>query len=276
MPPLADPFAEAKRIIEAAAAKKITLKLFGGMSFFFRCPSASHRTLQRKYVDIDFMGHSKQSKQIRQLFEGLGYVGRSIFNSMQGHKRLIFNDMENQRRVDIFLDLFEMCHKFDFTDRLDVGKDGMDAYTIPLADMLATKLQIIEMNEKDIKDILSVFVDYDVGGSDSNMINGAYLAKMCGNDWGIYKTFTMNLDRILESLPQRDLESGQKETVKTRIERLRTMIEDQPKSLGWKMRARVGERAPWYDLPEADKEVVDSRSVDSKANATVSNASSTE
>jgi hypothetical protein len=255
MPILESPTDEAKRIIEVARQKKINLRLFGGVSFYFRCPSAKHRSLVRNYVDIDFMGHAKQSKEIKQLFEELGYVPRDRFNAMQGYRRLIFNDIEHQRRIDIFLDVFEMCHKFNFKDRLEV-----DDYAISLADMLATKLQIVEINQKDLKDVVSMFMDHDVGSDDNaEMINGAYLAKLTAEDWGIYKTFTVNLDRILGMLNDFELEEGEKKTVGERAARLRKMIEDAPKSFKWKMRARVGEKVQWYELPEADKEVVDSR-----------------
>ena len=254
MPPLADPVSEADRIMRAAESKGITLRLFGGVSFYVRCPSAKHRSLSRNYVDIDFMGHAKQSGKLMQLFPELGYVGRDRFNAMMGYQRLVFNDMDNGRRVDIFLDVFEMCHKLNLKDRMKI-----DDRTIPLADMLATKLQIVEINEKDIKDIFSLLVDYDLADTDKGAINSAYLAKLSGDDWGIYKTFTMNLDRLIAGLPQMEVEPGQKEVVKARMERLRKAIEDAPKSLGWKMRARIGERAVWYELPDADKQVVDTR-----------------
>jgi hypothetical protein len=255
LPILESPTDEAKRIIEVAQQKKITLKLFGGVSFFFRCPSAKHRALQRNYVDIDFMGHAKQSKEIKQLFEDLGYVPRDRFNAMQGYRRLIFNDIEHQRRVDIFLDVFEMCHKFNFKDRLDV-----DPLTISLADMLTTKLQIVEINQKDLKDLGSMFMDHDVGNNDaSEMINGAYLAKLCADDWGIHKTFVMNLDRLVTTMDEYGLAEGERKVVDERAMKLKKMIEDAPKSFKWKMRARVGEKVQWYELPEADKEVVDSR-----------------
>lgn len=254
MGPLPDFADEAKRIINAAEEKKVVLRLFGGISFLLRCPSAKHRSLQRTYLDLDFMGYSKQSRDIIRLFKELGYVPREIFNAWQGYKRLIFNDIANKRRVDVFLDVFEMCHKFDMKKRLEI-----DDYTIPLADMLATKLQIREINEKDMKDILSLLTDYDIGEADSGLINGAYIAKLCSDDWGVYKTFTLNLDAILASLPERDLESAQKEEVRARINRLREAIELAPKSLKWNLRARVGERVRWYELPEPDQELVDSR-----------------
>jgi len=254
MSPLPDFTAEAERILKAAEAKKVVLRLFGGISFLLRCPSAKQETLHRDYLDLDFVGYSKQSREISRLFKELGYAPREIFNARQGYRRLIFNDVANQRRVDIFLDVFEMCHKFNLKKRLEIDRN-----TIPLADMLATKLQIREFSQKDEKDVLSILTDYDIGATDSNMINGAYIAKLCSDDWGIYKTFSLNLDMILANLPERDLDSAQKEILLDRIEHLRKEIEDVPKSLRWGVRARIGEKVRWYELPEADKEVVDSR-----------------
>ncbi|HYB75746.1 MAG TPA: hypothetical protein VEC08_02185 [Nitrososphaerales archaeon] len=262
MPTFESPVEEAARVLDAASANGVVLRLFGGVSFWFRCPSARHPTLQRKYVDVDFMGHSKQSREIKQLFVSLGYVPRDKFNAIQGYRRLIFNDMANQRRVDVFLDVFEMCHSFNFRDRLEV-----DAKTIPLADMLVTKIQIIDVNEKDLKDAVCLFADYDVGASDKEMINGAYIASLCASDWGVYKTFTTNLDRLLAKLSDLSLGDDVKATVRSRVNKLRTTIEDKPKDLRWRMRARVGERMKWYELPEADKEVVDSRMVNDEVQA---------
>jgi len=254
MPPLQSPVEEAARVIDAAQASDVVLRLFGGVSFWFRCPSAKLPSLQRKYVDVDFMGHSRQSREIKQLFVSLDYVPRDKFNAIQGYRRLIFNDMANQRRVDVFLDVFEMCHSFNFRDRLEV-----DTKTIPLADMLVTKIQIVDVNEKDLKDAVCLFADYDVGTSDKEMINGAYIANLCASDWGVYKTFTMNLDRLLAKLDDFSLGDNIKTSVGARVNKLRTMIEDKPKDFRWKMRARIGEKVKWYELPEADKEVVDSR-----------------
>jgi hypothetical protein len=252
MAPLEDPVEEARRVLQVAEQKKITLRLFGGVAFFFRSPSAAHRSLSRAYVDIDFMGHAKQSKEIKGLFVELGYVPRDRFNAMQGYRRLIFNDLEHQRRIDIFLDVFEMCHKFNFKDRLE-----LDGQTIPISDLLITKLQIVEINEKDIKDILGVFVDYEITPGSSG-IEGSYLAKLTSDDWGIYKTFMTNLDKILVAKDSMGLEDAQKEKITARVGQLRKMIEDAPKSFKWKMRARVGDKVQWYELPEADREVVDS------------------
>lgn len=250
---------EAERIIRAAEAKGVTLRLLGGVAVITRCPSATRAPLARRRVDIDLMGHRKEAAKLNQLFKDLGYKPRERFNAFQ-ITRLIFNDLANSRRVDVFLDVFEMCHKFDFKKRMDLEKR-----TLPLADLLSTKLQIVQVNEKDMKDILAIFLDHDLSEEDvPDKINGAYVAKLCAEDWGIYKTFTANLGKVPDYAARIGVDEGQKKRALEQAEKLRALIEGAPKSMGWKMRAAVGERRRWYELPEADHEVVDSSAATSK------------
>jgi len=201
------------------------------------------------------MGLRKQSKGIRALFTELGYTPREIFNAMQGAKRLIFNDVEHGRRIDIFLDVFEMCHKFDFKDRLT-----LDKLTIPLADLLATKLQVVEITDREYKDIMALMHDHELADADaSETINVSYLANLCGNDWGIYKTFVTTIQNVLLAVNTSELSKEDQAVIKKRLEELQSRIESVPKSMGWKVRAKIGEKKQWYELPERDKEVVDSR-----------------
>jgi len=251
--PLEDPLDEAKRVLDEARTRGVVVRLIGGVAVYLRCPSARRPTLARSYVDIDLVGLSKQTRVLRKLFEEMGYASRDKFNAMYGDRRLIFNDPEHQRRVDVFLDVFEMCHTLDLKSRLHV-----EGWTVPAADLLATKLQIVEINQKDLKDLVAILLDHEVGSSDQEMINGDYLAKLCSRDWGIYKTITMNLDRLANVVP--DFQLGQEAVVvNSRISSLKGKIEVEPKSFRWKMRAKIGERAPWYQLPEPDKVVIDSR-----------------
>src|SRR5438132_6165945 len=187
--PRGDSAEEAIRVLGIAEIKGVALRLLGGVAIYLRCPSARRGDLARGHSDIDLIGHARQSAEIRRLFGELGYLPRERFNAMHGGRRLIFNYPARRRRVDVFLDVFEMCHKFDLKRRMEI-----DRQTIPLADLLATKLQIIQTNEKDVRDIICMLIDHEVGDTDlREMVNGEYLAKLCGEDWGIYKTFTMKL-----------------------------------------------------------------------------------
>ena len=253
--PVTDIVQEAQRIVDSAQKNQIILRLFGGIAVRFHCPSATHRQLARKYADIDFMGLRKQSRSMKKLFTDLGYTPRDVFNRLHGDTRMIFNDIANGRRVDLFLDEFSMCHKLNLKDRLQINTP-----TIPLADLLFTKLQVVEITEREYRDITSLAHDHEIGDTDApETINGKYLAKMCADDWGVYKTLTINISNVLNSLPSFQLESSDQELVTKRLNELQTRIEAAPKSGRWKMRARIGDKVKWYELPEMDKEIVDSR-----------------
>jgi len=250
--PMDDIYEETKRILSAAEERGIALRLLGGMAMRFHCESALMDCLTRKYVDVDLVGHAKQSKQIKTLFTELGYTPRNRFNAMHGDKRLVFNDLEHERRVDIFLDVFEMCHKFNFKDRLEI-----QPYTLPLADLLATKLQVVQMTEREYKDLMCLLLDHPIGTRDEpEIINCAHLAKLASDDWGIYMTFKQSIHNLLGAVEGYGLSPEQQKVIKDRLQQILSMIEEAPKTMRWKMRARVGEKVPWYELPEADKEVV--------------------
>ncbi len=241
-----DVIKEATRIIDTGKSQDILLRLLGGVAIGVRCPGAKNPAIAREYPDIDLAGFKKQGRVIRKLFSTLGYSPNDMFNAIRGGSRLMFFDLQNKRRVDLFLDSFEMCHKIDLRDRLTI-----DPLTIPLADMLATKLQVFQTNEKDIKDIVTILLDHDVGNSDKpDMINGPYLAKLCADDWGVYKTFRMVIGKTLVLIDTFNLTTTQKGTVKARLKQISDLIEAQPKSFSWNMRAKIGEKKAWYKLPE--------------------------
>jgi hypothetical protein len=250
--PIEDINEETKRILGLAEERKVVLRLVGGMAIRFHCQSAEKPPLTRRYVDVDLVGHVKQSKLIKKLFMDLGYTPRDRFNAMHGDTRLIFNDLEHERRADIFLDVFKMCHAFNFKDRLEI-----EPYTLSLADLVATKLQVVQMTEREYKDLMCLLLDHTVGTRDDpEVINGAYLAKLTSGDWGIYMTFKQTIHNLVGALDAYGLTAEQQQAVKERAQQILTMIEEVPKSMGWKVRARVGEKVLWYELPEADKEIV--------------------
>lgn len=250
--PLKDVIEESKRILEEAQRRKVELKLLGGVAVYYTCPSSANPPLSRTYGDIDVIGFSKQSREISALFRDLGYKPRERFNALYGYKRLIFNDFENMRRVDVFLDNFEMAHKFDFKNRIALCRD-----TLPITDLLFTKLQIVKINEKDLKDIILIFNDHDFGKDPCKNIELDYVTKLTSEDWGIYKTFTINLTKAVDYLNTLALSDESKKNVSKKITSLLEEIEKRPKSLGWKLRAKIGESKKWYEDVEEDQKVVE-------------------
>jgi hypothetical protein len=240
---------EAERILDEARNRGIILRLFGGVAVKYHCPSATHRSLQRSYPDLDFFGRGKQGREIRKLFLDLGYEPNQRFNALHGATRLIFEDAKNQRVVDLFLDVFRMCHTLHFGDRLTLDDD-----TITISDLLLTKLQVVEINEKDIRDLIAILKDHDVVdhavSGDKEVIDAGYISSLCADDWGLCKTISLTLRKLLTFLQKYELEPKAKEILETRINELLHAIETVSKSFKWKLRDKVGEKKRWYDLPE--------------------------
>ncbi len=241
--PVLDIVEEGRRIATEAARASVSLRLAGGVAVALLCPSARVPPLARRYADVDFAGRGADRSAVNQLFRELGYLPDEQFNALHGRRRLFFWDDHHQRQVDIFLDRIEMCHTLDVTNRVTITGD-----TLPLADLLIMKLQVVETNEKDFLDILAILIDQPFTDDDSG-INLPYIVQLTSNDWGLWKTLTMVAEqadrfaRRLEGFEHAD-------TVHTRITDFLEALEASPKSRAWRLRAKIGERKRWYELPE--------------------------
>lgn len=241
--PLADPVAEGTRIAEAAAERGLPLRLLGGVAVAIFCPSSRKPPLQRGYGDIDLATTGSAKKDVTKLIESLGYTGDREFNMLHGHRRLFFWDEVNERQVDVFVDEANLCHRVDLKRRIEVCP-----LTLSLADLTVLKLQIVETNEKDYLDICALFADHELSEDESG-INAAYIAGLAASDWGLWRTLGMVAERsekFARELPGFD--AG--ERAAERLRRLRTRLDSVPKTRGWKLRSRVGDRKRWYELPE--------------------------
>jgi hypothetical protein len=231
------------QIIDHAESMGVRLRLLGGLAFKRLCPSSNDR-YRRENKDIDLMGKREDSKKIMKVMETLGYKPREVFNKLNMGQRLIYYDFMNSRRVDLFLDEFVMCHKFNFKESILAG-----TYTLPITQLVMTKLQVVEKTDKEYLDLIAAFRDFDVTDGMGG-IRGDEIAELCSKDWGIYTTFNKSLEALRARAET--LSSDDRNIVIPRIQRLMAVMGGRPKSLAWKMRARIGEKARWYDLPEAD------------------------
>ncbi len=236
---------EALRIAEAAEQRGGTLRLLGGVAIKLRAKEGLDAAFRREYADLDWIAPKGTSAKAQRLFEELGYAPQVRFNALYGRERLLFFDEEHGRQVDILVGSFRMCHEIPFGKRL-----GIEPVTIPLAELLLTKLQIIELNEKDVRDALAILHGHPVEDADGDAINGGQIAGLCASDWGLWRTFTANLEALGGHLGRYDLSPESKERISDRIRELQERIEREPKTFAWKMRAKIGERKRWYTLPE--------------------------
>jgi hypothetical protein len=236
---------EAMRIAEEADRQDLSIRLLGGVAIKLRAKDGLHPAFEREYADLDWITPKGASAAAQKFFEAMGYMPQVRFNAMYGQERLLFFDEQHDRQVDILVGTFRMSHEIRFGKRL-----ALEPMTVPLAELLLTKLQIVELNEKDVKDALALLHDHPVGEEDGDAINGAQIARLCAADWGLWRTFTANLDSLSDHLGRYDLPEESKERIAGRIQELQARIEEEPKSFGWKMRSKIGDRKRWYELPE--------------------------
>lgn len=242
--PLADAMAEGNRVIETAVDRDLLVRLIGGTAILTHAETRAEEPFTRDYRDIDFVTLREDKKAVIELMLELGYEENKQINRMHRY-RMEFWDPVNERKADYIVDRFEFCHAWGLRDRLD-----LDEPTIPIEDLLLSKLQIYEISDRDIRDILAMLHDHPVEASDDReRIDPAYIASLCSDDWGLYKTVTINLERVTNFLESHSPPIDA-DIVTDRINELSAAIEREPKSLKWKLRSVVGERKRWYQRPE--------------------------
>jgi hypothetical protein len=242
----ADIVAEGERLLERAETSDVPLRLLGGVAIRLRAPGGNlPAAFERRYADLDFVTAKGASGKAQAFFRSEGYEPHKAFNALNGNERLLFFDRENDRQVDVFVGAFSMSHKIPIGDRLQV-----EPATLPLAELLLTKLQIAEVNEKDVRDALAVLHDHPVGEADGDAVNARRIAELCASDWGLWRTITGNLATCRDHVEHYDVGDEERARLRGRIDELLDRIESEPKSRGWKLRARIGERKRWYETPE--------------------------
>ncbi len=251
MDTISDLYQEMNRLIEAARRQDIRLRAFGGLAIFTHSQD-NMRFFRRDSPDVDFVVPREQRHKLESFFEAMGYVPDKQFNLLNGLRRQIYKQENSDRRIDILVGDFEMCHKLPLDDdRLEV-----DPVTIPLAELLLSKAQIVQLNRKDALDILSLLLNNDLGRDGERRIGLDRIAQLCSHDWGLYKTVTMNLERVDELLSTDEfrLPVEERELILARISQIRDAIDETPKSLAWKLRDKVGTRVRWYEeVEEVDR-----------------------
>ncbi len=234
---------EAERLAGAARESGLALVLIGGVAIWMRCFSARAAPLERDYADIDFVGRSSDRRKITEFMEAHGYEADKMFNAIHGARRLNYHDPMRGRPIDVLLDQFVMAHSLDLRNTLASGE-----LTLPLADLLLTKLQVVSLNRKDLVDILALLLDHAV--EPRGEIDLDRILAVTRSDWGFEHTIHRTLAALRERIGEFALSPEASALIIERADTLDAALHAAPKSVSWKMRARVGERVRWYDEPE--------------------------
>jgi hypothetical protein len=242
-----DALDEALAIVRGASERGIPVRLVGGLAVRVLCPDFPPRV--REAQDLDLASVSSATQALTAFLGERGYVPDKTFNALYGRKQLFFAHGESGKALDVVVDRLEMSHTLEFKDRIE-----RLSYTLDPVDILLSKLQIFELNDKDAQDVVYLLAVYPVGDSDeTGSIDLRVFRQIVGEDWGWWRTVTMNLDRIaglLESERERLVPPA---TAIDPVEQVRSLQQaalDVPKSRRWKMRARLGDRVRWYQIAE--------------------------
>ncbi|MFZ9857887.1 MAG: hypothetical protein ACO3F2_06090 [Roseiflexaceae bacterium] len=224
-------------LIDAGTAKDLRMRLLGGIAVAIHCPNS--RNPGRSYRDIDLAIPAKSQAAVTDLLQTHGYHADREFNLLNGDNRMLFHC--NDYQIDVFVAEFAMCH------RIPLSFDA-HPYTVAVAELLLTKLQIIELNPKDAYDGCALLHELQLGTSPDQHATRMHIGKMCSNDWGIWRTLTLNLERCMAYAHTQD--EALATSVAQQVGALTTFLDQTPKSLAFKMRAAVGDRVRWYEIPE--------------------------
>jgi hypothetical protein len=242
-----DFYTERTRILNALDAKEnkhVVMRLIGALAFRTHCPKFGYLqdALGREFTDFDFASYPKYFKDIIRILTGMGYEEDKMVTRLFGDGRLLFNDPKFSRHIDIFFNRLDFSHIVPFQGRLEVEK-----YTLPLAELLLEKMQIFQINEKDLIDTIMLLREHPIGDTDDETINARIVTGLTSKDWGLWRTVTGNLklvDEMLDKYPS--LTAEDRSVVREHLATLQERIESHPKTLAWKGRAVIGEKRRWY------------------------------
>lgn len=236
---MTDIIQSATAMVDAATQQGLNVRLLGGIAVAIHCPDSVNPG--RSYRDIDAYIPAKSQKAISTFLVQYGYVADKEFNLLNGDTRLLFHDPQHQRQLDVFVGEFSMCH------RIPLSLDA-HPYTVAVAELLLTKLQIIKLNPKDAHDGCALLRTLHIGTSTDQATTRQRLAQLCGNDWGLWRTFTLNLERCVQYTTTHCPEYTP--VVTREAQAIQQFLAAAPKSLAYKMRATIGEKVKWYEEPE--------------------------
>jgi hypothetical protein len=262
---------EARRLLAAARATDVPLHLLGGMGIRLLLGEHLHPGLRREIADLDFITTRRAGAAVERLLADRSWEPRRRFNAINGARRLLFDEPHGERHIDVFVGSFRMCHELPLLEHLT-----SHAETLPAAELLLTKLQIVTLNAKDRGDSYALLLACEVAEHDAAatgtpdgaatgaasavpapdaagaapVLEAARIATLAAADWGLYHTIELNLARLRDGLSDPAVPPAGREAIALRIAALESALRNAPKSRAWRMRARVGERRRWYEDPE--------------------------
>jgi hypothetical protein len=257
---------DARRIVEEATQKGIHLRLLGAIAI--RLNSSNHADLflrlnrlnaEDKFTDIDLAAYSKQRGEVRRLLQELDFAVNQQSLMMHGNSRMIFENAHKGYSIDVFFDRLQFSHDVEFGRDPREGRLGLHPLTLPPADLVLEKLEIHEINEKDLKDLVLLFAANSIANTEGeSVINGKHIASILSNDWEFWYEAKLNLEKVqkfvVNYVGEKRVDAQVGTTIRARIEELTRLIDEEPKSKDWQKRSKAGPQKKWWrDVEERSR-----------------------
>jgi predicted regulator of Ras-like GTPase activity (Roadblock/LC7/MglB family) len=245
LPPiLSDLEEEAQRILQASSRSQTPLWVMDPVAIWRRCRGRRRLLSTPRLRQIELVGKSESLASTNQCLLELGYKITTRPSASPTTRRLTYGNPAKSIDLVLFLDTFEMYHHFEFGPFLKPNEP-----ILPPTALALVRLQLVDMPDDALSDLAALFIEYDVSlVPKENQIDASCITPLCVDDWGWYKSISMNLDQLVY-FAEESLLSAERNVVIERVRRLQSCIDATPKSLLWQARARLGEGIRWYESP---------------------------
>ena len=157
---LQDPLAEAMRVVDLADERGLLVRLMGGMAIRAHAPDWPART-RRVEVDLDFATRSKDRGAFYHLLEAEGYTPTSATTRCSAASR----PTSWTCRAAVRSTSSSTASRCATASSSATGS-AASTPTLPLAELLLSKLQIVKINRKDVLDALVLLAEHPLAQDD--------------------------------------------------------------------------------------------------------------
>ncbi|WP_299357738.1 hypothetical protein [Mucilaginibacter sp.] len=235
--------------MEKAGQHQIDLKMIGGLAVYQQCGVTTCGGLERQpYKDIDFLGKSDQNIKAEYFFKKLGFrrVGLNDWGAnIEFHNyRAQVDGLNRELDIEVYFGSLEFNHL--------IPKPYFSStypFTIPPGQLLLSKWAIVDLTEKDIIDIGTLLLNFDIGDQYEKSLSQSYLNSAFSDGLAgarMAKTCTINLTLLQKYFNEGKIENDSRVKLFNQFTILDKILTDASVSTIWKIRNNFGLEKKWY------------------------------
>lgn len=234
----------ARDVVSRLGRVGVNGRLFGGVAIEMVAPWRTIFGSDRPQKDLDLVIAFSDLPVALEELRAAGWLidRRSVMlNGARGvHAALA----ETRVRMDVFTDPLRFNQTIVIGERL-----RFPGITLSATDLLLTKLQVVNATDRDVRDMAAMLAILPLSpASGHGQVDVSRIEQACSMSWGFHHGACLNLCRVGDLLAgDEKLPLGPRTQATEAARRLERAIEGSAKGVGWKIRAWLGPRLPWYD-----------------------------